>query len=91
MSQIIDKDQTGMMMQDNPDDIWGMIRDDDPNAMQNIQKEYNRLQTEKEAINRQYKADRQEMRQLLIVRENVRRILDTEPQPGNRKLGRSTR
>lgn len=56
-----------------------------------IQKEYNRLQTEKEAINRQYKADRQEMRQLLIVQENVRRILDTEPQPGNRKLGRSTR
>ncbi len=56
-----------------------------------IQKEYNRLQTEKEAVNRQYRADRQEMRQLLIVQENVRRILDTEPQAGNRKLGRSTR
>ena len=36
MLQIIDKDQTGMMMQENPDDIWGMIRDDDPDAMQNI-------------------------------------------------------
>ena len=36
MLQIIDKDQTGMMMQDNPDDIWGMIRDDDPDAMLNI-------------------------------------------------------
>ncbi len=59
--------------------------------MTKIQKEYNRLQTEKEAVNRQYKADRQEMRQLLIVQENIRRILDTEPQPENRKLGRSTR
>ena len=59
--------------------------------MTEIQKEYNRLQTEKEAINRQYKADRQEMRQLLIVQENVRRILDTEPSQENRKHDRSTR
>lgn len=59
--------------------------------MTEIQKEYNRLQTEKEVINRQYKANRQEMRQLLIVQENVRRILDTEPQQENRKHDRSTR
>ena len=59
--------------------------------MKDIQAEYNRLQEEKTAIDRQYKADKQEMRQLLIVQENVRRILDTDPRKEDRKIGRSTR
>ena len=42
--------------------------------------EYARLQTEKNALYADYKRDRDEMRQLLIVQENVRRILDTDPQ-----------
>lgn len=44
--------------------------------------EYERLQTEKNALYADYKRDRAEMRQLLIVQENVRRILDTGPQQG---------
>ena len=59
--------------------------------MKDIQAEYDRLQEEKTAIDRQYKADKQEMRQLLIVQENVRRILDTDPRKEDRKIGRSTR
>lgn len=59
--------------------------------MKEIQEKYNRLQEEKTAIDRQYKTDRQEMRQLLIVQENVRRILDTDPRKEDRKIGRSTR
>ena len=42
--------------------------------------EYESLQSEKNALYADYKRDRAEMRQLLIVQENVRRILDTEPQ-----------
>ena len=42
--------------------------------------EYAHLQTEKNALYADYKRDRDEMRQLLIVQENVRRILDTDPQ-----------
>ena len=42
--------------------------------------EYESLQSEKNALYTDYKRDRAEMRQLLIVQENVRRILDTEPQ-----------
>ena len=42
--------------------------------------EYENLQSEKNALYADYKQDRAEMRQLLIVQENVRRILDTEPQ-----------
>lgn len=42
--------------------------------------EYESLQSEKNALYSDYKRDRAEMRQLLIVQENVRRILDTEPQ-----------
>ena len=34
----------------------------------------------KNALYADYKRDRDEMRQLLIVQENVRRILDTDPQ-----------
>ena len=41
--------------------------------------EYESLQSEKNALYTDYKRDRAEMRQLLIVQENVRRILDTEP------------
>lgn len=59
--------------------------------MKDIQAEYDRLQEEKTAIDRQYKADKQEMRQLLIVQENVRRILDTDPRKEDRRIGRSTR
>lgn len=59
--------------------------------MKDIQAEYNRLQVEKTAIDQQYKADRQEMRQLLIVQENVWRILDTDPRKEDRRIGRSTR
>ena len=46
----------------------------------NLNAEYARLQTEKNALYADYKRDRDEMRQLLIVQENVRWILDTEPQ-----------
>ena len=42
--------------------------------------EYESLQSEKNALYTDYKQDRDEMRQLLIVQENVRRILDTDPQ-----------
>ncbi len=42
--------------------------------------EYESLQSEKNALYADYKRDRAEMRQLLIVQENVRRILDTDPQ-----------
>ena len=42
--------------------------------------EYESLQSEKNALYANYKRDRAEMRQLLIVQENVRRILDTDPQ-----------
>ena len=42
--------------------------------------EYESLQSEKNALYSDYKRDRAEMRQLLIVQENVRRILDPEPQ-----------
>lgn len=42
--------------------------------------EYESLQSEKNALYADYKRDRAEMRQLLIVQENVRRILDAEPQ-----------
>lgn len=42
--------------------------------------EYESMQSEKNALYTDYKQDRAEMRQLLIVQENVRRILDTEPQ-----------
>ena len=42
--------------------------------------EYKSLQSEKNALYADYKRDRAEMRQLLIVQENVRRILDTDPQ-----------
>lgn len=44
--------------------------------------EYARLQAEKNTLYSDYKRDRDELRQLLIVQENVRRILDTEPQQG---------
>ena len=42
--------------------------------------EYESLQSEKNALYADYKRDRSDMRQLLIVQENVRRILDTDPQ-----------
>lgn len=56
-----------------------------------IQEEYARLQAEKETIDRQYRRDRAEMRQLLIVQENVRRILDTEPGKAEKKHDQYTR
>lgn len=46
----------------------------------NLNAEYARLQAEKNTLYSDYKRDRDELRQLLIVQENVRRILDTEPQ-----------
>ena len=59
--------------------------------LKDVQEEYNCLQAEKESIDRQYKTDRQEMRQLLIVQENVRRILDTDDQRESRKPDRASR
>ena len=48
--------------------------------MADLNAEYARLQSEKNALYADYKRDRDEMRQLLIVQENVRWILDTDPQ-----------
>ncbi len=60
-------------------------------TIRELKAEYDRLQAEKTAIDRQYKTDRQEMRQLLIVQENVRRILDAEPTSPDRKKDRNAR
>ena len=56
-----------------------------------LKDEYDHLQAEKEALERQYRADRQEMRQLLIVQENVHRILDTEPNHPKDRQRKQTR
>lgn len=59
--------------------------------IKDLKEEYDQLQTEREGMERQYRADRQEMRQLLIVQENVHRILDTEPNPPNDRQRKKTR
>ena len=56
-----------------------------------LKEEYDHLQAEKEALERQYRDDRQEMRQLLIVQENVHRILDTEPNHPKSQQRKQTR